>query len=118
MERRRRVPRQYAGWTGKYCIEGARPEAWHECRILDISLVGIGVELFGPVPVHDELMGARIVVETHTPAGESLSIRARGEVRNVVPGAAGGTRVGLELVDLTDLERSILDALVVMEALW
>lgn len=118
VEYRRRVPRQYAGWTGKYSIEGDGPEDWHECRILDISLIGIGLELFGPRFDHDDLSGQRIVVETHTPAGASLSIRARGEVRNVAHGANGGTRVGLELVDLSDLERSILEALTVMDAFW
>lgn len=118
MERRRRVPRQIAGWTGKYRIEGDDPEAWHECRILDISVIGVGVELFGPVIQPDRLFGRRLVVEAQTPSGESLSVRARGEVRNVGPGAEGGVRVGMEFIELSDTERSILDALVVMGALW
>jgi len=118
MERRRRMPRQSAGWSGKYCVEGDGPEAWHECRVLDISIIGLGVELFGPISRPGDLLGRRITVEAHTPAGESLSIRARGEVKNVTAGAKGGMRVGVEFVDLTELERSILDALVVMEALW
>ena len=116
--RRRRVPRQRAGWVGKYFIEASDLEAWHECRVLDISVIGLGVELFGPVPIPEDLVGQRITVEAHTPAGASLSVRARGEVRNVGPGASHGTRVGIEFVDLTDVERSILDALVFMDALW
>jgi PilZ domain len=119
MERRRRVPRQTAGWTGKYCIEGDETEAWYECRVLDISVIGVGVELFGSIPQPaSSLLGRRVVVEAHTPAGASLSIRARGEVRNVSPGAEGGTRAGMEFIELTDNERSILDALVLMDALW
>lgn len=118
MERRRRVPRQIAGWTGKYRIEGDDPEAWHECRILDISVIGVGVELFGPVPDDDQLLGRCVVVEAQTPSGASLSVRARGEVRNVRPGAEGGIRVGMEFVELSETERSILDAFVVMGALW
>lgn len=119
MERRRRVPRQTAGWTGKYTIEGEDPEAWYECRVLDISVIGVGVELFGEIPQPaDTLLGKRMVVEAHTPAGESLSIRARGEVTNVTPGADGGTRAGMQFVDLAEGERSILDVLVLMDALW
>lgn len=118
MEHRRRVPRQNAGWEGIYCIEGDEPSARYGCRILDISLIGIGVELFGPVPVPGALVGRRMTVEANPPVGASLSIRARGEVRNVSPGTHGGTRVGIEFVDLTELERSILDVLVVMDAFW
>lgn len=118
MERRRRLPRQAAGWAGKYCVEGDDPEAWHPCHVLDISVVGVGVELFGPVSHSQDLLGRRVVVEVETPTGASLSIRARGEVRNVSSGPEGGTRVGMEFVDLTETELSILDALVVMGALW
>ncbi len=118
MERRRRVPRQVAGWTGKYCIEGDDPEAWYECHVLDISVIGVGIELFGPVSDPDGLLGRRVVVEANTPTGASLSLRAQGEVRNVREGSRGGTRVGLEFVDLTETERSILDALAIMGTLW
>ena len=118
VERRRRVPRQVAGWTGKYCIEGEDAGAWHECHVLDISVIGVGIEMFGPVADPDRLVGQRVVVEANTPSGASLSVRTRGEVRNVRPGVQGGTRVGMEFVDLTDTERSILDALVAMGAMW
>jgi hypothetical protein len=118
MERRRRVPRQLAGWTGKYCVEGDEPEAWYECHVLDISVIGVGLEMFGPVPDPGALLGRRVVVEANTPTGASLSVRARGEVRNVGAGTGGGTRVGMEFVDLTETERSILDALAMMGTLW
>lgn len=118
MEYRRRVPRQYAGWTGRYYIEDAGTEEWHGCRILDISLIGLGLELFGPPLGEDDLAGRRLVVESNTPAGASLTIRARGEVRNVTVGTNGGTRVGVELVDLSEPEQSILEALTAMDTLW
>ena len=116
MERRRRVPRHTVGWKGKYFIEGDGLEAWHECRVVDISLIGMGIEMFGPVLHPARLVGRHIVVEA--PAGASLGIHQRCEVRNVGPGASGGTRVGLEFVDLTDSQRSILDAFVAMGELW
>lgn len=117
MDRRRRVPRQVAGWTGKYVVEGDVPEVWNECRVADISLIGLGVELFGAVPDRN-LLGRNIIIETNTPTGASLSVRARGTVKNTSPGPEGGVRVGIEFIELTELERSILDALVVMDALW
>ena len=47
---RRTVPREPAGWLGRYQVAG-RPElGWGECRVLDVSPVGVGLELFGPWP--------------------------------------------------------------------
>lgn len=116
MERRRRVPRHTAGWKGKYRVEGAGSDVWHSCRVLDISVIGMGIEMFGPVPHPTRLLGQHMVVEA--PAGSSFGIRQRGEIKNVGPGPNGGVRAGLEFVDLTEAQRSILDAIVAMDELW
>ena len=44
------MAREPAGWLGRYQVAG-RPElGWGECRVLDVSPVGVGLELFGPWP--------------------------------------------------------------------
>ena len=48
MALRRRVPRQTTGWSGT-CSFGDEPNA-HDCRVLDISVIGAGIEVFGAVP--------------------------------------------------------------------
>lgn len=118
MDRRRRVPRQIAGWMGKYVVEGDEPEVWNDCKVADVSVIGLGIELLGVVPDADNLRGRNIIVESTTPAGASLSVRAKGEVKNIGPETKRGICVGIEFVEMTDLERSILDALVAMDALW
>lgn len=114
--RRRRVPRQAAGWPGRYKFESASDQPWGRCRVLDISVIGAGVEIFGEAPT--EIVGTRLVVEVQTPAGASVSIRLVGETRNAGRGPEGGIRVGLEFVDLSATERSILDALERMQVVW
>jgi hypothetical protein len=116
MERRRRVPRQSAGWSGRFKDEGDRFGDWGDCLVIDISVLGVGLELYGPVP--RDLIGRRIAVEVQTPIGTSVSIRLAGEVRNTAPGPHGGVRVGMEFVGLTETERSILNALELMQIAW
>jgi hypothetical protein len=116
MERRRRVPRQGVGWPGTYTAEGVVPTTPQECKVLDISVVGAGLEIFGMAP--PDLIGRRIDVEVKTPSSGSVTIRMAGEVRNVGPGPSGGVRLGIEFIGLSDTERSILQALDFMQVAW
>ena len=47
-----------------------------------------------------------------------VTVSLTGEVRNVSPGRYGGTRVGIELVGLSEEEQSILEALNLMQVGW
>ena len=114
MEQRRRVPRQEAGWEGKYLIDGVPEAGWDGCRVLDLSVAGVGLELFGRIP--RDLLGRLLDVEASS--GTSVGLRLRGAVRNVGPGPEGGVRVGLEFTDLSETERLILNALHVMQVGW
>jgi hypothetical protein len=135
-QRRRRVPRQEADWPGRYRFEcergaghgavdgdgeagdgdGEDPAKWGRCRVIDISVIGAGIEIFGAAP--SAVVGRKLIVEVETPAGASVSIRMVGEVRNSSPGSQGGARVGIEFVDLSRTERSILEALERMQVVW
>lgn len=113
MEQRRRVPRQGACWFGRYTLESDRRGTWHECLVVDISVLGVGLHLDGAIP--KELIGQWLEVEVHVPASASVNIRLKGEVRHAAHDVRGGARIGIEFSGLSDIERSILDAMEIVE---
>ena len=112
-ERRRRLPRQEADWPGRYTLDGG---TWRACQILDISILGTGLEIFEPA--EPELIGRVITVEVETPAGASITLRMTGEIRNLAAGPKGGTRLGTQFADLSETERAILQVLEHMRVVW
>ncbi len=42
---RRLLPRHFTDWRGRYLIEGDPCERWRDCRIVDMSSAGAGLEL-------------------------------------------------------------------------
>ena len=87
---RRRVPRQPAGWDGVCQIEG---EFASRCRVIDISMLGVGITLDHPSPY--TLVGRHISVDV--PAiGDSASIRLEGKVTNAKLTLRTTVRVGIE----------------------
>src|ERR1700722_105287 len=83
--RRRAVPRQPADWFGFYRFDDADNEPTRCCRVLDISPLGAGLELFATAP--DENLGGLITV----------TVELHGNTRNVVLDADTHTaRVGIE----------------------
>jgi hypothetical protein len=109
VEQRRRGPRRGACWPGRFKAEGHRRGQWHECLVVNISPLGVGLDLDGPIP--KDLIGQRIAVEFHIPAGISVNIRLMGEVRHVANDVRGGARIGMEFVGLSETERNILGAI-------
>jgi PilZ domain len=121
LERRRRAPRvSTSGWSGRYVVEDDPESSWNECNVLDISVLGVGLEAFptDPGDVSEALIGRRIVVHVQAPTGASVTVRLIGRAKNVTPGRDGGTRVGLEFVDLSETERSILRVMELMKVVW
>jgi hypothetical protein len=114
--RRRRVPRQPAGWFGKCRVEGESDSSWSECRVIDVSTVGAGVEILGVVG--RSLVGERLVVEVQAPTGATFSVRFVGQVKNAGAVPQGGLRLGMEFVGLSRTERSILSLFEQMGVGW
>jgi hypothetical protein len=109
---RRRESRQGAGWLGSYRLPGQAAAGWAQCRILDISSAGVGLELFGP-PWPPEEPGVAIVLrfDAGVPAG-SLTAQVSGRIRNSAASRFGFVRVGVEFVGLNPEQRALLDGLV------
>ena len=121
MERRRRAPRvATTGWSGRYIVDDDPGAYWNECRVLDLSVLGVGLEIFPdrPEEASETLIGRRIVVQVQPPVGDSVTVRLVGRARNVSPGSAGGTRMGLEFVGLSETERKILEVMELLKVAW
>lgn len=120
-EFRRRVPRiATTSWCGRYIVEDDPSSEWSECRVLDISVLGVGLELFPIDDDHDagRLVGHRLVVQVQAPVGESISVRLMGTVQNVGSGTQGGVRAGLEFVGLSDTEQAIVKVIEQLQVVW
>jgi hypothetical protein len=103
---RRLLPRQFTDWRGKYLFEEDPDQVWRDCRVLDVSSAGAGLQL--PQTDGHELMGEHVI----------LAIHLRGELRNVAPGRNDGIRVGIRFVDLTEDEQQYLESLKELQVAW
>jgi len=109
VENRRRVRRQAARWMGRCHIENEPSDLWRECAIIDVSTLGVGIDLWYPDPV--ELLGlwqdgelrldARRRITVQLQSGHSVYVPAEGEVRNAGTAADGIVRAGIEFVGVT-----------------
>ncbi|HVC69538.1 MAG TPA: PilZ domain-containing protein [Acidimicrobiales bacterium] len=103
---KRLLPRKFIGWQGKYMIEDDPDAGWRDCRVIDVSKFGAGLELTDASA--DETLGRNII----------LADNLRGEVRHSVAAKSEGVRVGIEFVDLTEAEQTYLSSLVTLQAAW
>ena len=117
MEGRRRVPRvETDAWPARFFVQG-EPHSGKECRVLDISIMGVGLEVSGEHPA--QLVGRRLVVHVQAPGGASVGLRLVGLVRYASEDPSGAARAGLELDDYGETERQILEVLaLVKSARW
>ena len=107
MEQLRRIlPRQVADWREKYLFEDEPEQRWRDCRVLDVSPAGAGLELQGLST--DESVGSRIL----------LAVHLRGDLRSAQPTSSGRVRAGIKFVNLTTGEREYLDSLAELQATW
>jgi hypothetical protein len=82
---RRAVPRQPTDWFGFYKFDNVKDERWRACRVVDISPLGAGLELFETTP--GENMDGRLI----------FSIEMQGDTRDVViDKETNSARVGVE----------------------
>jgi len=117
MEQRRRAPRAPAdNWPGRCTIEGDPESDRFECVVVDLSLVGAGLEMNGET--HGDLVGRRLEITVQPPMGASVTLRLVGPARYVEPAGPGRTRVGIEFVDLSETERNILRVFELMKVFW
>ena len=103
------------GWPGKCIVDDDPEAAWIECRLLDLSHIGMGLELFGDVA--DAVMAHRLVVHIDV-GGPAINLRLVGRVKRVGAGYPGWTRAGLEFEGLSETELSILKVMEHLKIGW
>lgn len=111
-QERRRDARQGAGWLGTYLLPGQPALGWAECRVLDISSSGVGLELYGP-PWPPDGEDSELVVKLDASKATDLGIvELPGVIRNHAASRFGFVRVGVEFVGLTSEERRVVGSIV------
>jgi len=93
---RRRVPRQLAGWSGTCVMDSEADTMQRECRVVDISMLGLGLVFRHPSP--SNIVGRRISVEVSA-VDDRVIIRLEGIVRHATVTPEGAVRVGVEFHD-------------------
>ena len=111
--RRRRSRRELAGWPGHYAPAASPRHEWERvshwslewsgCRVLDVSIGGAALELFGPVVT----VGDSVVVDVQLVRNSVARVTLTGEVRHEST-VDGNQRIGIEFVDVSDLEHALL----------
>jgi hypothetical protein len=107
----RSVPRQPVAWAGRYRLADRDVALWHDCLVVDVSLGGAGLELFGPTPSE-----TLVTVELCRIGSQPNGLQLRARVRHAGETPDGTARVGVEFEALSDLERALLDSLVRQES--
>jgi hypothetical protein len=110
---RRRAARRAAGWMSSYVVANGDDE-WSismadnvPCVVQDLSAAGVGLELASPdVRVDDQL-----VLDLQLGSDRRASIRLTGRVRHLTPSGHGCVRVGVEFLNVGNLERALLQRL-------
>jgi hypothetical protein len=111
VENRRRIHRQPIGWAASYQLADEPAPGWRECRVVDISMLGMGITLARPES--SDLPGRLISVDLPG-AGSSVNVRLEGEIKSAVPTINRRLRVGIEFIRLSETEQAITAVLSVM----
>ena len=92
-ERRRRW-RRSVNWEATYWFSDDPGAQAGPCRVIDVSELGAGVEVFGTIPA--DPVGRLLAVRVPGPAGGTMGFHIEGIVRDAAPGRTGGVRLGIE----------------------
>jgi hypothetical protein len=98
-ELRRVIPRRVTDGRGKYMLVGDPEKRWRDCRVIDTSSAGAGLELFDASA--EEIEGRHII----------LALQLKAEVRHTRLTPDKRLRVGVQFVELTDGEQMYLESL-------
>ena len=91
----------WPGGSGSCLIQGEPATKRHECRVVDISMMGLGLMFQHPSP--SALVGRRMSVDVSA-VGDRVSIRLEGKVTNATVTPGGAVRVGIEFDDSSGTE--------------
>jgi hypothetical protein len=105
---RRSSPRHHADWAATYRFDPRVP--WRHCRVIDVSLDGAAIELYGTDD--DEPLTGGLYVQVGSVVEDEQGIVIRTMARRQVRMASGRVIVGVEFGTLHPDERQLLQLLV------
>jgi hypothetical protein len=111
VENRRRQHRYPLGWAASYRLADEAVSGWHDCRVIDISMLGLGITCDHPNP--SELTG-RLISVNLPGDGSCVNVRLDGQIKNATPTMSRDIRIGIEFVRLSETEQAITAVLSVM----
>jgi PilZ domain len=111
VENRRRLHRRPVGWAASYQLEGESDTAWRDCRVIDISMLGLGITFDHPDPAQ---LAGRLISVNLPGDGSCVNVRLEGEIRNAAVTMSRDIRVGIEFIRLSETEQAITTVLSVM----
>lgn len=103
---RRLLPRQVVDWPGAYSVDEDPAGIWGDCRVIDISSGGAGLEI--PFPHREVQVGETVL----------LTIQLRGGVRDSRVRGENRLRVGIEFMGVSERERAYLESLADLHVRW
>jgi hypothetical protein len=107
---KRRVSSRDVNWTTRYWLEGGPDRQWRVARVLTVAGDGLVAELFATTS--QEIRAHRVVLEVSIPPAV---LHIRGDVLSADPGNQGGVRVRLQFVNLSVVERDLIESLLLVE---
>lgn len=111
MQNRRRIDRQPAHWIGSYKLAGDAIDVWRDCRVVDISSLGIAITF--DYHENTDLTGRGVSVNLSGDDG-AVNVRIDGEIKNAVPTISNKVRVGIEFVRVAETAQAIATVLSAM----
>ena len=105
-----RVSSRDVEWTTRYWLEGTADRQWRVARVLTVSESGLVAELFATTD--QEARTHRVVLEMRIPPAV---LHLRGDVMWANHGSQGGVRVRLQFVNLSVVERDLVESLLLVE---
>ena len=106
----RRVSSRDVEWTTRYWLEGSSDRQWRVARVLTVSDSGLIAELFATT--YQETRAHRVVLEMRVPPAV---LHIRGDVMRADHGEQGGVRVRIQFVNLSVVERDLVESLLLVE---
>jgi hypothetical protein len=107
-ERRRKVRHPVRGWIGRYRLQNA--SGWRDCTLVDISENGAGFQAF-MLPTDAVPLTVAELELIDGDAGADGTIRLRGTISHLTRSPEGHVRVGIEFLELSELEGRLLGML-------
>mgnify|MGYP000038168932 CR=1 FL=1 len=103
---RRKSTRRPGLWVGRYRL--GRLRRWTDCRVVDVSMGGVAIEIDPEVDVTGRLLTLEL-----RPVGVALDpLIVRAHVRHARRTESGSWRVGLEFDEMPPAERAALDRMI------